>query len=118
MALIERVFADAKAKPGTGYYAFFMLTKGLAEYRLDRLADALAIMRGEASRALRPAPQLVEAMALHRLGRREEARKTLTEAIGRFDWRDVNAYNRDAWIYHVLRREAEDLIGSSKAAKD
>ena len=67
---------------------------------------------------LRPAPQLAEAMALHRLGRREEARKTLAAAIGRFDWQDAKADNRDAWIYHILRREAEDLIGSRKAAKD
>jgi serine/threonine-protein kinase len=100
------------------FYAYFLFAKGLAEYRMDRLDGALAIMRGEASRMLGPAPQLVEAMALHRLGRQEEARKTLAAAIRRFDWQDAKADNRETWIYHILRREAEDLIGSSKAAMD
>jgi tetratricopeptide (TPR) repeat protein len=117
-ALVDRVIADAKTKGRMGFYAYFMFAKGLAEYRMDRLDGALAIMRGEASGVLGPAPQLVEAMALHRLGRREEARKALAAAIGRYDWKDAKADNRDAWIYHILRREAEDLIGSSKAAKD
>jgi serine/threonine-protein kinase len=99
------------------YYSYFMFATGLAEYRMDRLDSALLIMRGEASGVLRPGPQLVEAMALHRLGHREEARTTLASAIGRFDWQDAKADNREAWIFHILRREAEDLFGSSKATK-
>jgi eukaryotic-like serine/threonine-protein kinase len=118
IALVDRAIADSRTKPGEGYYAFFMFARGLAEYRMDRLDPALAIMRGEASRVLGPAPQLIEAMILHRSGRREEARETLARAIGRFDWRAPNAVSREAWIFHILRREAEDLIGSSKAAKD
>ncbi len=117
-ALVDRAIADSRTKPGEGYYAFFMFAKGLAEYRMDRLDGALAIMRGEASRVLGPAPQLVAAMTLHRSGRREEARETLAAAIGRFDWRESKAESREAWIYHILRREAEELIRSSEDAKD
>jgi serine/threonine-protein kinase len=117
-ALVDRAIVDSRTKHGMQYYSYFLFAKGLAEYRMDRPDGALAIMRGEASGVLRPGPQLVEAMALHRLGRREEARKALASAIGLFDWQDAKADNREAWIYHVLRREAEDLIGSSEAAKD
>jgi serine/threonine-protein kinase len=117
-ALVDRVIADGKTKRGTGFYSYFMFAKGLAEYRTGRLDGALAIMKGDASGVLKPGPQLVEAIALHRSGRREEARKTLAEAIRGFDWREAKADNREAWIYHILRREAEELIGSRKAAKD
>src|SRR5262249_41220961 len=65
---------------------------------------------GDASRLPTPAPRLVLAMAQHRRGRNEEARKTLAAAILAFDWRAPRADNRDAWIAHVLRREAEALI--------
>ena len=51
---------------------YFMVAKGLAEYRHGRLESAISIMEGPASTALQPAPRLVSAMALHRLGRKEE----------------------------------------------
>jgi eukaryotic-like serine/threonine-protein kinase len=68
-------------------------------------------MRGPASAAnLGSAPRLVEAMALNRQGQAAEARKTLAVAIERYDWRPERALDQDAWICHVLRREAEGTI--------
>jgi serine/threonine-protein kinase len=116
--LVDRAIADAKTTRRMEFHSYFMFAKGLAEYRLDRFDSALAIMQRDAAGVLGPAPQLVAAMALSRLGRREEARKAYALALGRFDWQEAKADNRDAWIYHVLRREAEELIGPSKAGKD
>jgi serine/threonine-protein kinase len=49
-------------------------------------------------------------MALHREGLLEDARKSLTAAIFSYDWRATQARDHDAWICHLLRREAEGLI--------
>src|SRR5262249_60579522 len=53
---------------------------------------------------------LVVAMSEHRQGHREAARKTLAAAVFEYDWSAASADNRDAWICHLLRREAEALI--------
>ena len=87
-----------------------MVAKGLAEYRHGRLESAISIMDGPASSALQPAPRLVSAMSLHRLGRKEEALKTFAAAIRSRDWEKSQAINRERWIYHILRREAEAMI--------
>ena len=77
-------------------------------------------MQGDASGVLGPAPRLVLALSLHRSGQATEARKTLAAAVQAHDWQAMQVYTLDhnGWIYHILRREAEDLIESSKAAKD
>ena len=67
-------------------------------------------MRGDASRVDGPITRLVLAMALHQDGQLAEARKTLAAAILSYDWRATQARDHDAWICHVLRREAEGLI--------
>src|SRR5262249_42733255 len=69
-------------------------------------------MRGHASTVLGPAPQLILAMALHRSGRESEAREALAKAIPAHDWRSVQfqVIDQNGWIYHILRREAENLI--------
>ena len=41
---------------------------------------------------------------------KDEARKLLGEAIGSYDWDARKATWREAWIAHILRREAEALI--------
>jgi serine/threonine-protein kinase len=109
VALIDRAVAPGppehdRARP------FFLFAHGLAEYRQGRLDSAIALMTGDASRVLQPAPRLVLAMAQHRKGQKEEARQSLAAAVLAFDWRATRADNRDAWICHVLRREAEALI--------
>ena len=41
---------------------------------------------------------------------RQEARQTLAAAVLAHDWRPHLCGNQDAWVFHVLRREAEHLI--------
>jgi serine/threonine-protein kinase len=89
---------------------YFLFAKGLAEYRQGRYASAIALMEGEASRVMGPAPRLILAMAQHDLGQSKQARKTLASAVVAFDWSAAQADSRDIWICHVLRREAEGLI--------
>ena len=108
-ALIDRALADKKPKPGW-VQPYFMVAKGLAEYRHGRLESAISIMEGPASTALQPAPRLVAAMALYRLGRKEEAHRTLSEAIRSGDWEEAHANDREKWMYYILRREAETMM--------
>src|SRR5260221_9341723 len=67
-------------------------------------------MSTDAADVLGPSPRLLIAMAQHRSGQREDARKTLAAEIISFDWGLAQAVSRDHWIWHVLRREAEAMI--------
>jgi hypothetical protein len=61
-------------------------------------------------------PQLIAAMALSHLGRTDDARLALSKAISSFDWSPKRVQSddeREVWIYHILRREAEALIDLS-----
>jgi hypothetical protein len=49
-------------------------------------------------------------MAQHRCGHKEEARKTLADAVRGYDWDKAKAQDVDGWISHALRREAEALL--------
>jgi hypothetical protein len=109
-ALIDRALADEKRHSPTWVLPYFYFAKGLAEYRSGRLENTIYLMEGDASRVLGPAPRLVLAMALHGRGRKDEARKALASAIASFDWRPFRADNPHAWIYHILRREADRTI--------
>jgi serine/threonine-protein kinase len=100
----------AKGSTPAWIYRYFLFAKGLAEYREGRLASAIAVMEGEASRVMGPAPRLVLAMAQHQQGQTKQARKTLAKAVVAFDWSAAQADGRDVWICHILRREAEALI--------
>jgi serine/threonine-protein kinase len=100
----------AKASVPDWIYRYFRFAKGLAEYRQGRLDSAISVMAGEASKVMGPAPRLIVAMAQHRQGRPQQARKTLAAAIVAFDWSASQADTRDIWISHILRREAEALI--------
>jgi serine/threonine-protein kinase len=109
VALVDRAVAARGSNPEwIGRY--FLFAKGLAEYRLCHLASAIAVMEGEASRVMGPAPRLILAMAQHDQGHKEAARKTLARAILAFDWTVSQADSRDVWIVHILRREAEIKI--------
>jgi serine/threonine-protein kinase len=108
-ALTARAVAARGSTPAW-IYPYFRFARGLAEYRLGHWASASAIMEWEASKVMGPAPRLVLAMAQHDQGRTKEARTTLARAIVAFDWSTARADNRDAWIYHILRREAEAKI--------
>ncbi len=107
--LIDRALADKRAELAWAQ-PYFLVAKGLAEYRHGRLESAISIMDGPARTAMQSVPGLVSAMARHRLGRKDEAIETLAAAILKTDWRKSEAVNRENWIYHILRREAEAMI--------
>jgi serine/threonine-protein kinase len=108
-ALVERAAApgppqNAWARP------YFLFAKGLADYRRGRLDSAISLMEREASGVLGPAPRLVLAMARYRHGQSNDARKSFALAVLAFDWNTANVDNSDAWMMHVLRREAEATV--------
>jgi serine/threonine-protein kinase len=115
VALAERATAAARSSPAWAY-PHFLFARGLAEYRQGRFDRAIATLRGEASRMPGPAPRLVLAMALHRSGQVDRARKMLAAAVRAYDWRTNQVRDQDGWIAHVLRREAERLIVPKGAA--
>jgi tetratricopeptide (TPR) repeat protein/tRNA A-37 threonylcarbamoyl transferase component Bud32 len=113
VVLARRAYAVDRSKY-EGIYPYFEFVQGLAEFRCGRFGPAISLMRGGASRALGPAPRLVLAMALHRHGQTAEARKTLAAAVQSYDWSASRARHQHDWIYHVLRREAEAIVGFSE----
>jgi tetratricopeptide (TPR) repeat protein len=108
VALIERAVAVPGANP---YYLF---AQGLARYRQGRFDDAIKLMTGEATSVMGPSSRLVLAMAQYQKGQKDHARKTLAAAVASHDWSAAKATDLDAWIAHILRREAEALIGAGR----
>jgi serine/threonine-protein kinase len=109
-ALVDRALAADKSRFPVWAPPFFLFAKGLAEYRGNHLRSAIAILEGDASQVMGPAPRIVLAMARYRNGKREEARRTLVSAVIDYDWRAASADQREIMIYHVLRREAEAML--------
>src|SRR5262249_49394847 len=101
VALAERAVA-AKATTAQWIYPYFLFAQGMAEYRQGHFDSAIAIMNGDATAVMGPAPRLVIAMAQYRKGQKEEARATLAAEIVRYDWDIAHATSRDHWIWHVL----------------
>ena len=108
-ALLDRTLAGEQ-RERTWRYPYFMFSKGLAELRAGHTESSLAIMQGPAATALPPAPKLIAALAQARLGHSGPALATLAEAELAFDWSPYKADSREAWVLHVLRREAERAI--------
>jgi serine/threonine-protein kinase len=107
-------------------YNWLLFARGLHDYRRGRFDEALAACRQ--SRERKPSPELghmdhcVEAMALHRLGKTDEARKSLAAAKQLFDEKAPKVERGDlgfAWhdwlSCQILRREADALIDGKKA---
>ena len=90
-------------------YASYVFAGGLADYRLRRFDNAIARMREKGVKE-HTASRLVLAMAQHQKGQKDQAVKTLAEAVLSFDWSAAKADGCDYWISHILRREAEALI--------
>jgi eukaryotic-like serine/threonine-protein kinase len=109
VALTDRAVAAKESTP-RHIYRYFLFAKGLAGYRQGHLASAIALMQGEASTVMGPSPRLILAMCQQAQGQKEQARETLAAAVGSFDWSAAQADQRDFWIFHILRREAEALI--------
>ena len=55
VALVDRAVAVKASTPGW-IYRYFLFAKGLAEYRQGRLASAISLLEGEASRVMGPSP--------------------------------------------------------------
>ena len=109
-ALIGRAVAADRSKLEFWVLPFFSFAQGLLAYRQGRFDESSAIMKGDAASVLGPAPGLVLAMDQFQLGQKDEAQKTLEKALKAFDWQPAKADSREAWMYHILRREAERLI--------
>jgi tetratricopeptide (TPR) repeat protein/tRNA A-37 threonylcarbamoyl transferase component Bud32 len=108
-ALVDRALA-AKKTTADWIYRYFLFAKGLAEYRQGHFDSAIKLLEGDAAKVMGCSPRLIVAMAQHRQGQVDRARKTLTAAIHSCDWSLDKADRRDVWIRHILRREAEALI--------
>jgi tetratricopeptide (TPR) repeat protein len=109
--LIDRALAADRSKLAFPLApSFFRFAQGLLLYRQGRFDESSAIMKGDAASILGPAPGLVLAMDQFKLGQKDEAQRTLEKALKAFDWQPAKADNREAWMYHILRREAERLI--------
>jgi serine/threonine-protein kinase len=106
VALIDRALAADKSTYEDWLYPYFLFAKALAEYRSGRYERAIAICEGEAASVLGPAPELVTALAQHRLGNEHAARQALSEANKEFDGKGDAVRERENWLYHILRQEA------------
>jgi len=91
---------------------YLRFVKALAEYRAGRWEKALDLLRGETLLILSPAPPLLLAMVQHRHGQTDAARKTFDAAVASYNWDPAKVTNREAWMYHLLRREAESVLAS------
>ena len=109
VALVDLAVAARESAPEWAH-PYFLFAKGLAEYRQNRLESAMTVLSGPASTVMGPSPRLLIAMAQHRLGQTQTARRTLAAAVGTFDWSVQLADQRDFMIWHIFRREAESLI--------
>jgi serine/threonine-protein kinase len=110
--LTERA-ANSKGSQYDWLRPYFHFAKGLALYRRGRFDDAIATMTGDASKAaefMGPSPRLVTTMALYQKRQKDEAGKLLAEAVLSYDWSAGKASSREAWIAHILHREAEAMI--------
>ncbi|WP_165223484.1 protein kinase domain-containing protein [Aquisphaera insulae] len=110
VALIERALAGRPSPPPVWTRPYFLLARALGEYRRGRFSEAVPLLDGEAATVLGPCPLLIKAMAQKRLGQDDAALRSLTAAVRGHDWDLARADNREAWIYHILRREAEATI--------
>jgi serine/threonine-protein kinase len=106
-AVVDRALHSEKSTTPRPYY---LVSKGLADYRLGNFDAAVTILDGDGGKVLRPMPQLIAAMAHYRRGQEQLARRLLAESAVSFDWRRDKAITHEAWIDHTLRREAEQLI--------
>jgi tetratricopeptide (TPR) repeat protein len=117
--LVDRAVADDKNK----LHAYFLVTKGLAEYRAGNAKAAIEVLdkilpkfRGD--NAFYAQGKLTLAMACKKLARDDDARKHLADAVRILD--GLQSRNRllnsptgwhDGLFALILRREAEKLIG-------
>jgi hypothetical protein len=107
-------------------YPEFALVKGMAEYRSGRYeaaADWLGKEQARRSRSGQALAGLFLAMARHRLGQDDEARRALDQAgrqVGELRPRSAVRAQADwpEWVLcEAVRREAEALVGAGPGSK-
>jgi len=108
--LVDRALSADRATFGW-CMPYFRFAKALSEYRAGRLETTLTLLDADTIGVLGPAPRLLLAMVQHRLGKADAARATFKDALANFDW-GAKATDREAWMYHILRREAETVLAS------
>jgi serine/threonine-protein kinase len=108
--LIDRALSADLDESDAWVMSYFQLASALAHFRAQEFDEVLQLTQGDVMTALPPAPHLIRAMALMKQGHAKAARVELDEAIELFDWNPENAVDREAWIFHILRREAELLF--------
>jgi WD40 repeat protein len=105
------------------YARWFLLVKGMGEYRRGDFREAAETLGGPRDRlpvaAAEAAVEFYLAMALHRLGRSDDARAAMGRATELVE-REVPPVGGpglgglDTWLTcYIARREAEDLIGTA-----
>jgi serine/threonine-protein kinase len=124
---VMRLSERALAAQDHGYYPFFLLAAGLADFRSGEFARAVEELDEIVSRRqksgydptnLQVPANLVLAMAHHRLGHKDEASEAFDRArniMQRDDFLrvrsgDLGGFWHDWLICHILRREAEELL--------
>ena len=110
--LIDRALA-ADLKGNDWLIPYFRFAKALAEYRARRYENARSLLPEDTLNVLGPAPRLLLAMVQHRLGQTDAARASLSAAVASYVWDPNKATDREAWMYHLLRREAEAVLAST-----
>lgn len=109
-AMIDRALAADPSLTEAWTRPYFLVAKALAECRAGRYQSALDIIHGDVETTLGPTPHLIRAIAQQRLGDTHAALTSQRVAETKFDWSPRAADVREAWIYHILRREAASLI--------
>jgi WD40 repeat protein/tetratricopeptide (TPR) repeat protein len=118
----------ASGDPTLPFYEWKLFSRGLYQYRAGRIEDAVTTCRKALSKAknvgekaLAAAAFAVEAMALHRSGDAEGARRSLAEAKKLIDEKFLVLNGGglgDGWhdwlAAQLLCREAETLLGNKK----
>jgi WD40 repeat protein/tetratricopeptide (TPR) repeat protein len=123
--LLKGARQAAQASPKTWWQVY---SAAPVLYRMGRYPEALEVLKQAAPLALAPrhraAQTLWEALTLHRLDRRDEARERLSKAVQQMKegfpgpGEDMGTYN--VWEYvecQLLRREAKKLFSGSPDAK-
>jgi eukaryotic-like serine/threonine-protein kinase len=109
VALAGRAVAAGRAGHEFAY-PYCLFADGLARYRQGRFDEAIKLMNGEAASIMGPSPRLILALAQYHKGLKDQASETLAAAVSSYDWSASKADKHDAWIAHILRREAEAMI--------
>src|SRR5206468_12758905 len=111
-----------------GDYKWFLLARGMADYRTAQFGGAIGWLRqslspGAESPHRDGLAQLFLAMAHHQLGQIDDARQALDKAqalgqkLPKLDGSQLGSWHD--WLrFHIVRREAEELLKKESGVRD